>query len=75
MSRKISFSGRSPILSWDDYFSTFKVPNDIFLFYRKCELANYTDDNTMYLSDKNIDNIMTSLNQDFSILSKWLFKN
>ena len=35
--------------------------NDIFLFLRKCELANYTDDSPMYSSDKNINNIMTSL--------------
>ena len=40
--------------------------NDIFLSLRKCELANYTDDSTLYTSDKSISNIMNSLSHDFT---------
>ena len=41
-----------------------------------CKIANYADDSTLYSSsDKNINNIMTSLNQDFAILSNWLHNN
>ena len=40
-----------------------------------CKIANYADDSTLYSSEKNINNIMTSLNQDFAILSNWLHKN
>ena len=37
-----------------------------------CELC--TDVSTVYLFDKNMNNIMTSLNQDFAILSKQFYK-
>ena len=41
---------------------------NIFLFLQKCDLADYADDSNMYSSDKNINNIMTTLNHDFAIL-------
>ena len=54
---------------------TFQIfVNDNFPCLKKCELANYAD-STMYSSDKNIKNIMTSLNHDFAILSNWFYKN
>lgn len=49
--------------------------NDVFLTPRNCELANHADDSTMYLFDKNIDYIMTSLNQEFAVLSNCFQKN
>ena len=52
--------------------------NDIFLFLQKCDLANYADDSSLTvvkLSDKSISNIMNSLSHDFTILSKWFYKN
>lgn len=49
--------------------------NDVFLTPRNCELANHADDSTMYLSDKNIDYIMTSFNQEFAVLSNCFHKN
>ena len=42
--------------------------NDIFLSLKKCDLANYVDDSTLYTSDKSISNIMNSLSHDFTIL-------
>ena len=49
--------------------------NDIFLSLQKCDLANYTDDSTLDISDKSISNIMNSLSHDFTILSKWFYNN
>ena len=50
--------------------------NDVFLSLQKCELVNYPDDSTMYLSDKNMNNIMASLNHDyFAALSNWFYKD
>ena len=49
--------------------------NEIFLSIQKCELANYTDDSTLYTSDKSISNIMNSLSHDSTILSKWFYNN
>ena len=49
--------------------------NIIFLFFQKCELSNYADDSTMYLSDRNVNNIMTSLNHAFAILPNCFYKN
>ena len=42
--------------------------NDIFLSLKKCGLASYVDDSTLYTSDKSISNIMNSLSHDFTIL-------
>ena len=49
--------------------------NDIFLSLQKCDLANYADDSTLYTSDKSISNIINSLSNDFTILSKWFYNN
>ena len=40
----------------------------IFFYFKKYESANYADDCTMYSTDKNMNNIMTSLNHDFATL-------
>ena len=45
--------------------------DNIFLSLQKCELANYANDSTVYSSGKNINNAMTSLNHDLTILSHW----
>ena len=49
--------------------------NDIFLSLQKCDLANYSDDSTLYTSGQSISNIMNSLSHDFTILSKWFHSN
>ena len=49
--------------------------NDIFFFINKTELANYADDNTLYTINKNIDEIIKSLENDSSILIKWFSEN
>ena len=49
--------------------------NGIFLFLQKCDLANYTDDSTMYTSDKRVSAIIDSLRHRFTILSKWFYNN
>ena len=38
-------------------------------------LILYFHDNTMYSSDKNVNDVMISLNLEFAILSNWFYKN
>ena len=47
--------------------------NDIFVFLQKCDLANYSDDSTMYASDKHVSTIKDSLSHEFTILTKWFY--
>ena len=44
--------------------------NDIFLFISKCQLCNYSDDNTLFKSGKNMRKIKSDLEMDFMILHK-----
>ena len=48
--------------------------NDIILFFLMYESVNYADDCNMYSSNKNINNIMISLNHYRAILSNWFYK-
>ena len=47
--------------------------NDIFLFLQICNLANYADDSTMYISDKRVSTIIDSLRHGFTILLEWFY--
>ena len=49
--------------------------NDIFLFFQKCDLANYVDGSTMYTTDKRVSTIIDSLSHELTILSKWFYNN
>ena len=42
--------------------------NVIFMFISKCNLCNYADDNTMYSTGKDLNQIRTNLEMDFMIL-------
>ena len=49
--------------------------NDIFLLISKYQLCDYADDNTLYKSGKNMQNIKCDLEMDFMILHKWFHEN
>ena len=49
--------------------------NDLFLIMYSTEIANYADDNTPYVVDDNIKNIITKLECGFCQLSKWFDNN
>ena len=49
--------------------------NDIFMFISKCNLCNYADDNTLYSTGKDLNQIRRTLEMDFMILHQWLHKN
>ena len=45
------------------------------LFISKCQLCNYTDDNTLYKSGRNMWRIKNNLEMDFTISYKWFHEN
>ena len=45
-----------------------KFLNDIFMFISKCSLFNYVDDNTLYFTGKDLNQIRRNLEMDFMIL-------
>ena len=45
--------------NWSKYFV-----NDVFFFVHKCELYNYVDDNTLSKSDKSLEKVIASLEED-----------
>ena len=49
--------------------------NDIFYFVNELNLTNYADDNTPYVIESNIDNLVKSLENEASILHKWFHEN
>ena len=49
--------------------------SDIFGFLQKCDLANYADDCNICASDNRVSTIIDSLSHEFTILSKWFYKN
>ena len=51
----------------------FNIIVNIFLSLQKSEIASYANDSTMYSTCKNINNVMTTLNYDFTILSIWFY--
>ena len=44
-----------------------------FFSLQKCDHANYTDDITLYTSNKSISSIINCLSHDFTILSKCFY--
>ena len=49
--------------------------NDLFLFVENSEICNYADDNTLSVSDKSIDTIISKLESDIKILNSWFNEN
>ena len=49
--------------------------NDLFLFIEKSEVCNFADDNTLYVCDPSVDNVINSLQTDVDHLIKWFTDN
>ena len=49
--------------------------NDLFFFIDECDIANYADDNTPYAIDKNVENLLTTLEKNTDILIEWFYQN
>ena len=45
--------------------------NDIFFFLRKTKIANYADDNTAYVTENNIEGLLTTLQEETTEVLKW----
>ena len=51
------------------------VLKDIFVFNLKCNLCNYTDNNTLYSTGKDLNQIRRNLEMEFMILYQWFHEN
>ena len=49
--------------------------NDLFFVVKNIEACNYADDNSLLVSDCNIEKIIHQLESDISILEKWFANN
>ena len=49
--------------------------NDLFMFVEHSDVFNYADDNSLSVTDINIENIITKLEYDINIIDKWLKEN
>ena len=49
--------------------------NDLFLFLEKYDIVNYADDNTPFSCGKKIEEVISKLEENFCILSKWFKLN
>ena len=49
--------------------------NDIVMFILKCNLCNYADDNTLYSTGKDLNQIRRNLEIEFRILRQWFHEN
>ena len=49
--------------------------NEIFLFLKNANLGNYADDSTLYAFNKNLETVISTLRQEFSISSNWFYDN
>ena len=45
--------------------------NDLFFFSAKCEICNFSDDNSLYSCGMNLDNIFSNLMQDMDNVNEW----
>ena len=54
-------------------FNTFI--NDLFLFVSSSNLSNYADDNTLYASGVNLEEVKNCLSTDFDAVTKWFYEN
>ena len=49
--------------------------NDLFLFVSSSNLSNSADDNTLYASGFNLEEVKSCLRTDFDAVTKWLYEN
>ena len=49
--------------------------NDLFFFVHRCDLYNYADDNTLPKSDKSLEKVIASLEEDSKALINWFSVN
>ena len=49
--------------------------NDLFLFVSSSCLSNYADDNTLYDSGFNLEEVKNCLSTDFVAVTKWFYEN
>ena len=49
--------------------------NDIFTFILRCNFCNYADDNTLYSTGKDLNQIRRNLEMEFMILHQWFHEN
>ena len=49
--------------------------NDMFYFIKETKIANYADDNTVYTVDKNIQNLLQTLENETNLILDWFRKN
>ena len=47
----------------------------MFYFIENCYLCNYTDDNTLYAFDCNMNVVKTKQYKDFEVLDTWFYAN
>ena len=51
------------------------IINDLFLFVSSPFLSNYADDNTLYASGFNLEEVKNCLSTDFDAVTKWFYDN
>ena len=51
------------------------ILNNIFFFLKDANVGSYADDSTLYAYNKNLESVICSLREDFSILSNWFYDN
>ena len=49
--------------------------NDLFVFVSSSNLSNYADDNTLYASGFNLEEVKKCLSTDFDAVTKWFYEN
>ena len=49
--------------------------NDLFLQITKVDISNYADDTTLFTSDKDINRVISRLEIDTALSSKWFYDN
>ena len=49
--------------------------NDLFLQIAKIDICNYVDDTTLFTSDRDIDRVISRLEIDSALSSKWFYDN
>ena len=49
--------------------------NDLFLFVSSSNLSNYANDNTLYASGFNLEEVKNCLSTDFDAVTKWFYEN
>ena len=57
------------------YFENHHFENQLFLFASSSKLSNYADDNTLYTSGYNLEEVKEVLLNDLNKVTEWFFEN